>query len=103
MSVQRRGAGVPQDLGILEHFLQNGLSEPGEFISPCFSSEEAEHRASPGSSRRKLLPGRSRHSCSGTRGCRLCWQENGAFPAVCSADVAPVSAAARLPRSSPCP
>lgn len=48
MSVQRRGAGAPQDLGILEHFLQNGLSEPRESTSDCFSTEEAEHRASSG-------------------------------------------------------
>lgn len=103
MSVQRLRTGVPQDLGILKHFLQNGLLEPHEFILGCFSSKEAEHRASPGTSCRKLSPVRSCHSCSGTQGCCLCQQENGAFPAVGLADVAPVSAAARLPHSSPCP
>lgn len=41
------GAGSPQDLCISERFLQNGLSEPCESVSDCFSSEEAQSRASP--------------------------------------------------------
>lgn len=40
-------AGSPQDLGISERFLQNGLSEPCESASDCFSSEEGQSRASP--------------------------------------------------------
>lgn len=53
VSVQRHGTSVPQDLGILDHFLQNGLLEPRKSTSNCFP-EEAEHIASPGASRRKL-------------------------------------------------
>lgn len=64
MPVLMHRAGSPQDLGILECFLQNGLSEPRESASDGFSSEEAQGRASPEASCRKLTPGQSHHSCS---------------------------------------
>jgi len=101
---RRAGAGSPQDPGISEGFLQNGLSEPRESASDCFSSE-APSGARPEAFCGKLTPGRSCRSRSPDTGLLLTPAGKWGFVQswarqLARASPAPLSAAARLPRSS---
>lgn len=74
-----QGTGSPQDLGILQRLLQNGLSKACKSTSDCCSSSEAQGRAHPEASCRKLMPALSTTPAPETWGCFSHQQEYGAL------------------------